>query len=62
MRDFNFFAPYEQEPKKKTSGSNVLMIVAAGLLALCLALVIFNTMFYIRTGVGGKDCPDGLRP
>ena len=44
MRDFNFFAPYEQEPKKKASGSNVLMIVAAGLLALCLALVIFNTM------------------
>lgn len=44
MRDFNFFAPYEQEPKKKTSGSNVLMIVAAGLLAICLALVIFNLM------------------
>ena len=44
MRDFNFFEPYEQEPKKKASGSNVLMIVTAGLLALCLALVIFNTM------------------
>ena len=55
MRDFNFFAPYEQEPKKQTSGSNVLLIAAAALLALCLAIVIFNSMSLMSLQKSIKD-------
>lgn len=57
MRDFNFFEPYEQEPKKQTSGSNVLLIVAAGVLALCLAIVIFNSMslMSLQKSIKGLD-------
>ena len=60
MRDFNFFAPYEQEPKKQTSGSNVLLIVAAGVLALCLAIVIFNSMSLMSLQKSIKDLDDNM--
>ncbi len=44
MRDFNFFEPYKQEPKKKTSMGNLIIIFTAGVVALCCAMAAFNIM------------------